>query len=253
MMKTSLPKYISFVLLSLLFPGLGAALVSEKISKETITSAGKKRSYYLYVPESVKAPAPLLITFHGSGRNGLSLVEKWKKLASEEGLIVAGPDSLNPQVWATPGDGPDFLRDLVNELKSKYPVNPKRVYMFGHSGGAVFALGMSMFESKYFAATGIHAGAWRDRKEYSLLDLAKRKIPISLVVGDRDPFFPQDAVKTTGEKLKERGLEVDLTIIKGHNHSYYDRAKEINVMIWEFMKKFELTEEPQFEQYEFAK
>lgn len=44
------------------------------------------------VPASVKpgTPVPLLITLHGSSRNGLSLVEKWKELADKEGFIVVG-------------------------------------------------------------------------------------------------------------------------------------------------------------------
>jgi poly(3-hydroxybutyrate) depolymerase len=225
----------------------------ESITKEIITSAGKKRAYYLFVPENIKSPAPLLITLHGSGRNGLSLVEKWKNLAAKEGFIVVGPDSLNTQAWVTPGDGPDFLRDLVDELKAKYPINPRRVYMFGHSGGAVFALGISMFESKYFAASAIHAGAWRDPREFSLLDYLKRKIPISIVVGDQDPLFPSEDVKKTGEKLKERGVEVEVTVIKGHNHWYYSKSSEINARLWDFLKRFELSEDPQFEQYQFAK
>ena len=241
------------VLIALLFPALGLA-DSEKVSKQTITTQGKKRTYYLFVPDTVKAAAPLLITLHGSGRDGLSLVEKWKDLASKEGLIVAGPDSKDAQAWRTPEDGPDFLHDLVEEIKSKYPVNPRRVYLFGHSGGAVFALGMSMFESKYFAATAIHAGAWRDAQEFPLMDYAKRKIPLALVVGDRDQFFPVSAVKTTGERLKEKGFNVEVTVLQGHTHGgYYDKASKINEQLWNYLKRFELSEEPEFEQYQFQK
>jgi predicted esterase len=50
------------------------------------------------------------VLLHGSGRNGLSLVEKWKDLASKEGIILAGPDAANPNVWSPSEDGPDFLR-----------------------------------------------------------------------------------------------------------------------------------------------
>ena len=34
---------------------------------DTITSGGQKRSYYLFVPDTVKAPAPLVMQLHGSG------------------------------------------------------------------------------------------------------------------------------------------------------------------------------------------
>jgi poly(3-hydroxybutyrate) depolymerase len=246
-------KYFCFLIFAALMLPAPSLAAPEKISKQVITSQGKKRAYYLFVPDTIKAPAPLLITLHGSGRNGLSLVEKWKDLAAKEGVIVAGPDAQNSQAWQTPGDGPDFLHDLVEELKTKYPVHPRRVYLFGHSAGAVFALGMSMFESKYFAATAIHAGAWRDAQEFSLIDFAKRKIPLALVVGDRDPFFPVAAVKSTSDRLKERGFEVETTVIKGHTHSYYDLAPKINEQLWSYLKKYELTGEPEYEQYQFQK
>jgi poly(3-hydroxybutyrate) depolymerase len=239
-----------FLALMLPLPGLSD---SDKISKQGIVSQGKKRTYYLFVPSTVKSPAPLIITLHGSGRNGLSLVEKWKDLASKEGIIIAGPDSQNSQSWNTPEDGPDFLQELVEELKSKYPVNPRRVYLFGHSGGAVFALGISMFESKYFAATAIHAGAWREAQEFSLIDYAKRKIPVAIVVGDKDQFFPVASVKATGERLKEKGFDVEMTVMKGHTHWYYDAGPKINAQLWEFLKKYELGEEPEYERYQFQK
>jgi len=110
-----------------------------KIVKEQILSNKKKRIFYLYVPASAKAPAPLIVLLHGSGRNGMSLIEKWKELADKEGVIIVGPDSDGASGWSMPRDGPDFLRDLVEDLKSKYPINPHRVYLFGHSAGAVFA------------------------------------------------------------------------------------------------------------------
>src|SRR5678815_3440159 len=155
----------------------------DEITKELITSKGKTRAYYLYVPSTLKpnSSAPLIVTLHGSGRTGVTLVEKWKDLAKKEGIILAGPDSSDLRFWGSPQDGPDYLQDLVEELKSKYPVNPRRVYLFGHSAGASFALQMSLLESEYFAATAIHAGAL-NREGMDLIELAKRKIPISIQI-----------------------------------------------------------------------
>ena len=58
---------------------------------------------------------------HGSNRTGVTLVEKWKDYAKKEGIILAGPDAQNLRGWGSPQDGPDFLRDLVEELKSEVP------------------------------------------------------------------------------------------------------------------------------------
>jgi poly(3-hydroxybutyrate) depolymerase len=225
--------------------------LAEKIVKESITSDNKKRTIYLFVPDSVKAgtPVPLVVLLHGSGRNGASLVEKWKDLASKESFIVVGPDSLDPSIWKSPTDGPDFLRDVVENIKSRYSINPRRVYLFGHSGGAIFALYMSLLESRYYAATAIHAGAIDPNDP--AVNYAKRKIPISLTVGTKDPLFPVSDVRATRDLLVKNGIPAELNEIPNHNHWYYDLAPKINQSAWEFLKKHELGEDPQFEQYNY--
>ena len=232
-------------------PRRGTSIYKDLITKELITSNGKTRAYYLYVPKSVKPSdhAPLLVTLHGSGHNGLSLVEKWNDLAEKEGFIVAGPDSLDPAVWNTPRDGPDFLHELVEALKAKYPIDPRRVYLFGHSGGACFALQIGLLESEYFAAVAIHAGALRGG-QYSLIDYADRKIPMGIWVGTIDPNFPLPAVRDTRDQLKAHGVPVEMTEIPNHNHWYYDLAPKINREAWDFLKKNELSADPKYRQYD---
>jgi len=241
--------FFLFLFIFLLLP-LNLAASTDKIVKDSIISQGKERTFYLFVPENVKVakPAPLILLLHGSGRNGLSLVEKWKDLASKEGIILVGPDAADSSHWSLPGDGPNFLHDLVETLKSKYPINPRRVYLFGHSAGATFALYMSLLESEYFAATAIHAGALHTQ-DTSLMDYGKRKIPIAIFVGTRDQFFPLAAVRATREALNSRGFAVELTEMPGHDHWYYDLAPKINLSSWEFLKKYELAEDPQYAEY----
>ena len=240
-------KLLTFILL---FVAFSSAFAKDDITKELITSNGKTRAYYLYVPSTIKAPAtaPLIIMLHGSNRTGVTLVEKWKDYAKKEGFIIAGPDATDLRGWGSPQDGPDFLHDLVEELKSKYPVNPRRVYLFGHSAGASFALQMSLMESQYFAATAIHAGALLP-DDMELLDLAKRKIPISIQVGDSDQYFPLKIVRATRDALKGKDFPVELIEIENHDHWYYDKAAKFNQTAWEFLKKYELEGEPRYQKY----
>ena len=242
------------LLLLLALPPVEIYSASDKILKEFIVSQTRKRTYYLFVPDNLKpsVQVPLIVLLHGSGRNGLSLVEKWKDIAKQEGLIIAGPDSIDSAKWASPEDGPDFLHDLVEALKSKYPVNPRRVYLFGHSGGAVFALYMSLYESQYFVATAVHAGALHP-ENYSVIDVAKRKIPIFIFVGTKDPFFPLNVVRPTRDELNKRGFSAELTELPNHDHWYYDLAPKINSSAWELLKKHELAEDQRYEQYDFKK
>lgn len=241
----------AIVLLAVGQTALANSLTSSKsqITKQTIEFGGKKRAYYLYVPEKVAPKPPLILTLHGSGRDGSSLVEKWKDIADKEGFILAGPNSMNPARWSSTDDSEDFLRELVQQLISQYSIDPKKVFLFGHSAGAVYALNLSMSQSEYFAATAIHAGSWRSSEELNIVRLAKRKTPIAIFVGDVDQYFPLDSVKKTEELLKSNQFPIEVTVMKGHDHWYYDLAKDINRNAWAFLKQHSLTTEPKFTQY----
>ena len=244
-------KYFAALLFTLL---TALPVAAEGITKELITSEGKKRAYYLFVPEKVTAasPAPLVVLLHGSGRNGLSLVEKWKGLAEKENVIVVGPDASDSRGWRVPEDGPDYIHELINTLKARHPVNARRVYLFGHSAGAGQALYLSLLESEYFAATAVHAGAL-NKDGHSLIARARRKIPIAMFVGTNDESVPLTVVRATRDALSAAGFSPELTEIKGHTHWYYDRAPEINRSAWDFLKRHELGAEPNYEKYEFKR
>src|SRR5207247_2377500 len=153
---------------------------SEKTLKQSLVSGGVARTYYLLVPEkAIPGPAPLLILLHGSGRNGLSLVERWDSLAKKEGILLAGPDALDRSAWQIPADAPDFIHDVVEAVREKYPVDARRIYLFGHSAGAGEGLCLALLESEYFAAVAVHAGALTE-SDYAFADLAKRKTPIAM-------------------------------------------------------------------------
>ena len=253
-------KTLILTCLLLFAAALPARAAPGEITKETYESAGKKRAYYLYVPKGVAAaasspspsPVPLLVTLHGSGRDGRSLVEKWKDLADKENFIVAGPDSLDRQSWDVPKDGPDGTYDLVETVKARHPVDPRRVYLFGHSGGAIFGLAISLLESEYFAAAAIHAGLLKPAN-YNLIDAATRKTPIALMVGTKDPLFPLADVRATRDELNRRGFAVQLSEIPNHTHWYYDRAPELNRTLWDFLKQHRLDSEPRYVRHNFTK
>jgi poly(3-hydroxybutyrate) depolymerase len=244
--------WLALIILVLLPAAAAGAAGEDKIVKNSVTSEGKKRTYYLFVPEglSKEKPAPLLVLLHGSGHNGKLLVEHWQKLAAQEGLILAGPDARDPSQWGMPQDGPRFLYDLVEELKSTQPVDPARVYLFGHSAGAIFGLYMTALESEYFAAVAASAGAMKENT-YSMLDEAERKVPVALFVGTRDPLFPVSVVRGTRDAYTKRGFTAELTEIPNHDHNYYKRSAEINAKVWEFLKQHKLAAAARYKEHHF--
>jgi poly(3-hydroxybutyrate) depolymerase len=219
------------------------------VTKESLASGGKLRTYYLFVPDRTDGvPAPLIVLLHGSGRNGKIMVDHWQKLAQKEGIVLAGPDSIDSQMWSYPVDGPDFLRDVVEAVKSRTAIDPRRVYLFGHSAGACFALQLSVLESEYFAATAIHAGAL-GLGDLGMVDSISRKIPIFIQVGTDDSFFPLMDVRRTRDAFEKNGVPVELREIRRHDHNYYVVSKDVNDKAWTFLKAKVLEREPKYVQY----
>jgi poly(3-hydroxybutyrate) depolymerase len=213
-------------LLALLAVSLTAVAAAAKPEKHTLTADGKERTYYTFAPEKISSPAPLLLLLHGSGRDGMSQIDEWKALAEQDGLVLVAPDSLNSREWSMGVDGPEFLHTIVEATRGKYPVDGKRMYVFGHSAGAVFALYMGVMESQYFAAAGVHAGAMRE-DFFPHLDLAKRQLPLAIWVGTEDPYFSLTLVRNTQGELKKHGFDAQVFEIKGHDHNYYAIAKDL--------------------------
>src|SRR5688572_12949517 len=173
------------------------------VSADSFEFAGIKRSYSLFVPTSAAAPAPLIVLLHGSYGNAAAIVGWWTSLAEQEGIVLVAPDAREREAWQLRADGPQFIRAVIDEVAAKQPIDRGRIYLFGSSGGAVYSLTLSMIESQLFAATAVHAGAWRAPNEFRAVPYAKRKIPIAIFIGDRDEYFPMFAVRKTQSALEK--------------------------------------------------
>jgi poly(3-hydroxybutyrate) depolymerase len=239
----------NFALLFLLALSSAVAFAAAKPEKQTITSMGAERTYYTFAPETFTAHAPLLLLLHGSGRDGMSQINEWKDLAEKEGIILVAPDSANSREWSMNTDGPEFLHDIVEAVRSKHSVDGNRLYIFGHSAGAVFALYMGVMESRYFAAVGVHAGAMGE-DFYPYLNLAKRKIPITIWVGTEDPYFKLPMVKATQSELNKHGFDAKVVEMKGHDHNYYVVSRDLNPKIWGFLRSHRLEDEASWQVYQ---
>ena len=214
---------------------------SHKESKESFEFAGLKRSYTLFAPGSAAAsPAPLLVLLHGSYGSGAAMVSSWTAIAEQAGIVLVGPQAREREAWQLRADGPQFVRALIDTVAARQSIDRGRIYLFGSSGGAVYSLTLSMLESQLFAATAIHAGAWRAPNEFRAVPYAKRKIPIAIFIGDKDQYFPLFAVRKTQAALEQAGHAVSVTVIPGHSHAYADVALEVNRSAWEFMKAYRL-------------
>jgi poly(3-hydroxybutyrate) depolymerase len=226
------------------------AVAAASIEQRTVVSREKKRTYAFYAPDSVKEDTrtPLLVVIHGSTGSGRQMMENWTAMADKHAILLAGPDATNNARWASPEDGPLFLKDVVDDVATRYTVDGRRIYLFGHSAGANFALQMAVLESEFFAAAAIHAGAVSS-EFFSIFDYATRKIPLAIYIGDRDQFYPIDVVRAVNAALEKRGFTVLYREIKGHDHAYKAVAPEVNEEIWKFFSEHPLPHDPRYIQY----
>lgn len=227
------------------------AFAADTVTRETLTSGGKAREYFLHVPDTVRpgAAAPLLLLLHGSGRDGRSLVDPWKALAKTEGIILAAPNATDRAQWVLRDDSPYLFADVVDAVARAHPVDRRRIYLFGHSAGGIQSLMLGLLESEYFAAVAVHAGALPD-SSFDLIDYHDRKIPFGIWVGANDRFFPVSAVEATKAAMEARGLSVRLEVIRNHTHDYYGRARDINRDVWAFLGQHRLGQDPRFKPYD---
>jgi poly(3-hydroxybutyrate) depolymerase len=216
---------------------------ADAIVSGSFTSDGVKRTYAAYAPPRAGL-RPLVILLHGTGWTGRAMVRRWKGLAKREGIVVAGPDATDRSGWQPPQDGPALFRDLVEELKPQR-VDPRRIYPFGYSAGAIFALYMAPIQSEYFAAAAAHAGAYTGEADLGFLGTTRRKIPLLLSAGTKDALFPPSVVNATVGRLKRDGFPVTTSLLAGEGHSYRSSG-EINERAWRFLQRHRLATDPVF-------
>jgi poly(3-hydroxybutyrate) depolymerase len=227
-----------------------ASHADAKVEKLKLGSGRDAHTYYLFVPEKAEpGPAPLLLLLHGSGRNGMSLVDPWLTLAKTEGIVLVAPDASDPQAWRFPQEGPDFFHDLIETVVAAHKnVDRRRVYVFGHSAGAIQGLDLGVLEPDYFAAVAVHAGVVSP-EVVQQLERPARKIPLAIWIGTKDPFFPLDAVRRSRDVLTQHGFTVQFTEIPNHTHDYYTTSAQTNREVWAFLQQQKLAGDPQFQPY----
>ena len=152
-------------------------LTSIEFEQSSSFMVGGDRATFVTLPVgySRDVPAPLLIDLHGYMSTSLNH-EKFAKMdvaAQERGVIYAAPDGLPDsqgyQFWNAskvccnfnnnPVDDAAFIQSLVDEISSKASVDPKRIYVFGHSNGHFMSYKFACSHPETVAAIAGLAGA----------------------------------------------------------------------------------------------
>lgn len=219
---------------------------ARKADRHKITIAGEERTYLVQAVAPGGEPAPLLLLLHGSGRDAASIFGPWQSLAKKERIVLVAPDSFDRAGWSTATDGPDFVHRIIDEVIAGGGVDPRRMYIFGHSAGGHHAVDLALLESEYFAAAAVHAGVLADP---AILSRADRKIPIAMWHGINDPVVPIARARFTLNALTTAEFPASLKEMAFHTHDYYGSAGQINKEAWELLKATRLPADPKFKSY----
>jgi polyhydroxybutyrate depolymerase len=139
--------------------------------------AGGERSTFVDVPigYTSRHPASLLIDLHGYMSNSINeqRFAGLKNIALEQGFIYTSPDGLRDsngdQSWNASKaccsydnpkfDDAAFIESLIVEISRAVAIDPKHIYIFGHSNGAFMAYKFACTYPESVAAIIAVAGA----------------------------------------------------------------------------------------------
>jgi predicted esterase len=197
--------------------------------------------YQVYAPRGYRErpPGPAILLLHGAGGSGEGSIEMWKDFADERGILLVAPTLPSGPVIES--QAPALLRAVLAQVKTAWKLDPRRVYVFGHSAGGILTFDAAMMDSDLFAAAAVHAGVITPEYDW-ILARAKRKTPIALYIGDRDEYFPLAQAQRTRDKLLAAGFPLHYVEIPGHAHNIHEVAAQLIRDAWAFLSQFSLPE-----------
>lgn len=149
------------------------------VSHGVLAFAGRERTYRLYVPSELPpGPVPLFIALHGGTgwADQFAATDHSEALAETNGFLVVHPDGVplpgvtdsRGAVWnggvccgvAARDDVDDvgFIHALLDQLVEDHPIDPARVYAFGHSNGGIMSYRLACELSDRIVGIGVVAG-----------------------------------------------------------------------------------------------
>jgi predicted peptidase len=203
-----------------------------------LASAGEIMPYRLYVPTKYTAgaqgdPYPLIVALHGLGGTEDSFFTSYDgvmpKLAEQHGYIIAAPlgyrvDGFYGWGLGDPPTDPNARRlqerseqdvmQVLQHVRQQYRIDESRIYLAGHSMGAVGTWRIAPKFPDVWAALGPFAGTGTPATLEHI-----RHIPQYVVHGDNDRTVSVQGSRAMVEKAKELGIEVKYVEIAGGGHS----------------------------------
>lgn len=149
---------------------------------------GKELTYSLYAPDSAREgkTLPMITILHGMGGRGNSTLKRWQERLGDEFIILC-PSYPMGAWWTLSAE--ELVLQLIRETKTRYPVDPNRVFLAGLSNGALGTYMIGSFYPDYFAGIIPIAGAISEPHYLHFL-INLTHTPVYSIQGQYDPIFP---------------------------------------------------------------
>jgi phospholipase/carboxylesterase len=191
--------------------------------------------FSLYVPEQSdgQRPMPLVVALHGGHGHGRDFLWAWLREARSREVLVLSPTSRDRTWSIMGGDDVDAepLREMVESVASRYPVDRTRVLLTGMSDGATYALLCGLREGMPFTHLAPLCGVLHPM----LLangDLVRASgMPIYLVHGALDWMFPVHTARLARQALTAAGAKLVYREVEDLSHTY-PRDENPKILDW---------------------
>jgi poly(3-hydroxybutyrate) depolymerase len=121
---------------------VAAAQAPGQLTPDVKCAADPSQSYALYVPSNYTPDRtwPVILAFD-PGARGRVPVERYQAAAEQYGYIVAGSNTSRNGPWAA---SEAAIRAMSQDVGQRFPIDDRRMYLAGMSGGARFAMGIAL-------------------------------------------------------------------------------------------------------------
>jgi polyhydroxybutyrate depolymerase len=181
-------------------------------TRGSLVSDGVRRTYLLHVPRHLAAGRhlPLVLVFHGLGGDATQRAGYWSRVADRYGFVVVAPNGTGtPRSWdiashvekIAPSGAPSlsklddvrFTARLIDALRTRLCIDPRRVYAAGFSLGGGMAYRLACDLSRRIAAIAPVSGVY-------IYTACHPTRPVSVIAfhGDSDPTVPYYGDKRHG-------------------------------------------------------
>ncbi|MCG2711181.1 MAG: prolyl oligopeptidase family serine peptidase [Candidatus Omnitrophica bacterium] len=204
----------------------------EKIVKKTKQIQHKaarcplNNSYYLLsVPkfQSQSEGSPLIVALHGWPDSPESFMKMWEFEGNKKKAFIACPKSIS-KGWKQKDVSNIFK--MIEEIKSNYSIDSKKVFIAGVSFGGHFALYLGLLYPEQFKAVANVAGSIIRARKYIgpvKLSRGKKRLPILILIGEKDEQARHNYAKQTKQELAKYGYPVTYKVIPDFGHGYLSR------------------------------